>query len=86
MASAAKNFHKLFVSNLPWTIGNTELKYYFSQFGPIAHARVIFNRETGLSKQYGFLEIIDKNTYESILNREQHKLDGKVINIKHTFE
>lgn len=33
--------HKLFVSNLPWTVGNQELKKYFASFGRVVSGRQI---------------------------------------------
>lgn len=27
--------HKLFVSNIPWTVGNRELNNYFNKFGKV---------------------------------------------------
>lgn len=67
-----KTLHKLRVVNIPWTIADLQLKQYFSQFGFIDHAKVVFDKRTGLSKNYGYLEITDKNTYQNILGKNHH--------------
>lgn len=54
-SSAARHATRIFVANLPWTVGTTELRQFGSSFGRVTHASVVFDRNTGLSKGYGFL-------------------------------
>lgn len=71
----------IYVGNVPWTIGTNELRKYFAKFGPVARASIVFNKETGLSKRYGFVAFKDENSVKSALQAENHLLDGKLINI-----
>ena len=46
---------KIFVGGLKYSSKDDVLKEYFSQFGEIEEAVVIYDRESGLSKGYGFV-------------------------------
>ncbi|XP_044008584.1 SRA stem-loop-interacting RNA-binding protein, mitochondrial-like [Aphidius gifuensis] len=81
-----KTLHKLRVVNIPWTIGDLQLKQYFSQFGFINNAKVIFDRRTGLSKNFGYLEITDKDTYHNIVEKKNHHLEGYELYVRRFFE
>lgn len=48
--------YKLFVGGLPFSTTDDELADAFSQFGTVASAKVITDRETGRSKGFGFVE------------------------------
>jgi len=48
--------YKLFVGGLPFSTTDEELSNAFSQFGTVASAKVITDRDTGRSKGFGFVE------------------------------
>jgi len=48
---------KLFVGNLPWSVGDDELAQIFTPHGDVQSARVITDRDTGRSRGFGFVEI-----------------------------
>ena len=47
---------KLFVGSLPYSTTDDELEAAFAPFGNVVSAKVIFDRETGRSKGFGFVE------------------------------
>ena len=47
----------LYVSNLPWTIADQELARLLQQFADVVRARVVYDRKTGRSMGYGFVEV-----------------------------
>jgi cold-inducible RNA-binding protein len=47
---------KLFIGSLPYTTTDDELEQLFAAEGTVASAKVIFDRETGRSKGFGFVE------------------------------
>lgn len=80
MASAAgRALNRLFVSHIPWTISTNELRQYFSEFGHVSNAVVIFDRNTGLSRGYGFVTFSNQNGYNSAINKQTHILEGSKL-------
>lgn len=81
MASAARSFYKLFVGNIPWTVSSTELRLYFSKFGHVNNAIVVFDKNTGLSRNYGFITYSNQNGYDSATNVQLHELEGSILKV-----
>jgi cold-inducible RNA-binding protein len=48
---------KLYVGNLPYTVRDEDLQQQFSEFGAVASAKVMMERDTGRSKGFGFVEM-----------------------------
>ena len=49
--------NKLYVGNLPYTVRDGDLESAFSQYGAVASAKVMMERDTGRSKGFGFVEM-----------------------------
>jgi nucleolin len=66
--------NKVYVGNLSWGVDNTTLENLFSEQGQVVDARVIFDRESGRSRGFGFV------TYGSSeeVNNAISNLDGVV--------
>jgi cold-inducible RNA-binding protein len=47
---------KLFIGSLPYATTSEDLEELFAQYGKVASAAVITDRETGRSKGFGFVE------------------------------
>lgn len=77
-----RSLYRLYVGNIPWTIGHMELKQYFSKFGYINTASVIFDKNTGLSKNYGFVVFSSREGFESAINVPIHKLEGNSLKVQ----
>ena len=48
---------KLYVGNLSYSIRDNDLEQAFGEFGAVASAKVMMERETGRSKGFGFVEM-----------------------------
>ena len=48
---------RIYVGNLPWSYGSVELEELFKQYGDVAAAEVIMDRETGRSRGFGFVQM-----------------------------
>lgn len=48
---------KLYVGNLPYSVDDASLRHNFADFGSVASAKVMTDRETGRSKGFGFVEM-----------------------------
>lgn len=81
---SARNLYKLYVGNIPWTISHKELKLYFSKFGHVANSLVVFDKNTGLSKNYGFVSFSNRESFENANNSPEHKLEGNNLRVQPT--
>jgi RNA recognition motif-containing protein len=48
---------KLYVGNLAYSVRDETLQQLFSEFGAVASAKVMTDRDTGQSKGFGFVEM-----------------------------
>ncbi len=48
---------KIYVGNLPYTSTEQELEELFRQYGPVARANIVTDRDTGRSRGFGFVEM-----------------------------
>lgn len=71
----ADDNRKLFVGGLPTDITQQEFEEFFSQFGELHKAVVMFDRETGRSRGFGFVTYVDPETSKSLLCMGDHE-DG----------
>ena len=49
----------LYVGNLPFQTTNADLEQLFGQYGQVAKAQIITDRETGRSRGFAFVEMSD---------------------------
>lgn len=66
----------IYVGNLSYKVTDQELKKVFEEFGDVASARVIKDRETGRSKGFGFVEMMNDDEAQAAID----ELDGAEIN------
>lgn len=78
---ASRQVSKVFVGNLNWTTGHRELRKYFTEFGRVISAEVVFDKNSGLSKGFGFLQV-PNTTVENIDAQKNHMLEGKRIRVE----
>src|SRR5262245_48997785 len=52
---------KLYVGNLSYSVTSQGLEELFAPFGQVKSAQVIQDRDTGRSKGFGFVEMVDAN-------------------------
>ena len=55
---------RIYVGNLPWSYGSSELEGLFKQYGDVAAAEVIMDRETGRSRGFGFVQMANEADME----------------------
>lgn len=66
---------RIYVGNLPWQVDDARLEQVFSEHGKVVNARVVYDRETGRSRGFGFVTMSN----ETELNDAIAALDGQVI-------
>ena len=69
---------KLYVGNLPWSIGNQELEDLFSSYGTVTSANVITDRDKKRSRGFGFVEL-DSGGPEAIEAMNESEVDGRKV-------
>uniref|UniRef100_A0A8C2G051 RNA-binding protein 38 n=1 Tax=Cyprinus carpio TaxID=7962 RepID=A0A8C2G051_CYPCA len=74
-------FTKIFVGGLPYHTTDASLRKYFETFGDIDEAVVITDRQTGKSRGYGFVTMIDKSAAESACKDPNPIIDGRKANV-----
>lgn len=47
--------HKAYIGNLSWSVKPEDLRKYFSEFGSVLSARVLYDRKGGKNRVYGFI-------------------------------
>ena len=60
---------KLYVGNLPYSTDDATLQAIFAQVGNVQSAKVIFDRESGRSKGFGFVEMASDAEATEAINR-----------------
>ncbi|XP_076931909.1 28 kDa ribonucleoprotein, chloroplastic-like [Bidens hawaiensis] len=75
---APQNFgpqYRVYVGNLPWDVDDGRLEQIFSEHGKVVSARVVYDRESGRSRGFGFVTF----STESELNDAIENLDGQSL-------
>jgi RNA recognition motif-containing protein len=75
------SYVKLFVGNLPWSIGDVELERLFSTYGEVQSARVITDRDTGRSRGFGFVELDTDDVTAAINAVNGREVDGRPLRV-----
>jgi RNA recognition motif. (a.k.a. RRM, RBD, or RNP domain) len=73
---------KLYVGNLAYSIRDNDLEQAFGQYGSVASAKVMMERDTGRSKGFGFVEMgTDAEALAAIEGMNGHALDGRSLTV-----
>ena len=72
----------IYVSNLSFHTADDNLRKLFEQFGPVASAKVITDRETGQSRGFGFVEMeSETDAKEAMKNLNNKEIEGRAISV-----
>ncbi len=72
--------NKVFVGSLPFKTDNQALKDYFAQAGNVTSANVIFDKMTGKSKGFGFVEFTtEAEASAAVAKLNNTEFDGRTI-------
>lgn len=78
---------KLFVGGLPFSTTDDELQAAFAEYGTVASAKVITDRETGRSRGFGFVEFeSDDEGKAAIDGLDGKELGGRTIHVSEARE
>lgn len=68
--------YRIYVGNLPWRFDDYDLEDAFAEFGEVADAKVMYDRESGRSRGFGFVTLNSDEEVDAAINA----LDGADVN------
>lgn len=72
----------IFIAGLSYRINDADLKELFAEYGDIAEAKVIMDKQTGRSKGYGFVEMNDEAAGQKAIEElNGAEYDGRTISV-----
>ncbi len=73
---------KVYVGNLPFKVGDRELKEMFSSYGEVTEAVVIKDRYSGRSKGFGFVTFSDDAAGQKAIEEMNEKeVEGRALKV-----
>ncbi|BFZ56226.1 Phosphatidylinositol-3-phosphatase SAC1 [Savitreella phatthalungensis] len=80
--SHGKPFHRLYVGNIHFSIGEDDIRAIFEGFGPLVSVTLTRDQETGRSRGYGFIHFQDADHAKQALEQMNgHELVGRPIRV-----
>jgi cold-inducible RNA-binding protein len=71
---------KLYVGNLPYETGETELQDLFAQYGSVESVRVMRDMATGRARGFAFVEMsTDEEAQSAASNLNEHQIGGRAL-------
>lgn len=82
LSAAERSMRSVFVGNIPYEATEEQLKDIFSEVGPVVSFRLVYDRETGKPKGYGFCEYKDQEMALSAMrNLNGYELNGRALRV-----
>jgi RNA recognition motif-containing protein len=73
---------KLYVGNLPYETGETELQELFAQYGSIESVRVMRDMATGRARGFAFVEMsTDEEARTAAAGLNGHEVGGRALTV-----
>lgn len=73
---------KLYIGNLPYSVNDATLQELFAQAGAVESAKVIFDKMSGRSKGFGFVEYSNDGDADAAVEKfNGHEIDGRSIKV-----
>ncbi|XP_024031330.1 28 kDa ribonucleoprotein, chloroplastic [Morus notabilis] len=73
---------RIYVGNLPWQVDDARLEQVFSEHGKVVNARVVYDRESGRSRGFGFVTMsTETEVNDAIAALDGQSLDGRAIRV-----
>lgn len=73
---------KIFVGGLASNTVKEDLENYFSEFGEVDEAMLMFDRQTNRHRGFGFVNFVDEKTVDKICEIQFHEINGKKVECK----
>ncbi|KAJ0465389.1 putative RNA recognition motif domain, nucleotide-binding alpha-beta plait domain superfamily [Helianthus annuus] len=73
--SSSPSNNKLFVAGLSWSVDEKSLKEAFSSFGEVSEVRIMYDKDSGRSRGFGFVNF----SREDEASSAKDAMDGKAL-------
>ncbi|XP_040573452.1 cleavage stimulation factor subunit 2 [Lepeophtheirus salmonis] len=81
-AEIDKSARSVFVGNIPYEATEEKLKDIFSEVGPVTSFKLVYDRENGKPKGYGFCEYKDADMALSAMrNLNGYEIEGRTLRV-----
>lgn len=81
---ATEGFRKLYVGALGPNTTERSLEQYFGSYGKVSYCQVVRDRETGMTKGFGFVTMLEPAMCQKILAESVHVVDTRTIRVSLT--
>ncbi|KAI4984616.1 hypothetical protein ZWY2020_017246 [Hordeum vulgare] len=73
---------RIYVGNLPWQVDDSRLVELFSEHGKVVDARVVYDRDTGRSRGFGFVTMASQEELDdAIAALDGQSLEGRALRV-----
>ncbi|KAK6928413.1 RNA recognition motif domain [Dillenia turbinata] len=73
---------RIYVGNLPWQVDDARLEQVFSEHGKVVKAQVVYDRDSGRSRGFGFVTMSTQTELDdAIAALDGQTLDGRAIRV-----
>jgi cold-inducible RNA-binding protein len=78
---------RMYVGNLSYNTDESQLRELFGQFGTVADAKIVMDRDTGRPRGFAFVEMSsDAEMAKAIEGLNGRELDGRALNVSEARE
>eukprot|EP00964_Phaeocystis_antarctica_P138855 scaffold103516_cov21-Phaeocystis_antarctica.AAC.1 len=69
---------KIFVGGIPHSVDDNNFKEFFTQFGEVTEAWLMYDPQTSRPRGFGFIVFIAEEAMERCLQKTHHNMSGKM--------
>ncbi|XP_007904202.1 SRA stem-loop-interacting RNA-binding protein, mitochondrial [Callorhinchus milii] len=80
--AASRKVYEVFVSRVPWTAANKEIKEYFGQFGHVKKCLLPFDKESGFHRGFAWVGFSSEEGLHNALQKDPHVVDGTKLQVQ----
>ncbi|KAK5124429.1 hypothetical protein LTR85_001646 [Meristemomyces frigidus] len=85
MAQREKGGRVVFIGNIPYGVSEEQICGIFGQVGNVVNFRLVYDKETGRPKGFGFLEYTDVDAAASaVRNLNEHEIMGRTLRVDYS--